>query len=130
MAYFNDGLPPPVLNCVEGLPWVPTMELTLHFLQRPNKDLCKDRWLLLNYKCDVLVGGRLVSETTLWDTVSRLLYVQSSKNSPPKYISCTSSVTDVYRIFTDWYPAGTFSAFVIQTTRRATCSPSRGRWPC
>jgi hypothetical protein len=28
------------------------------------------------YKCDVLVGGRLVSETTLWDTVSRLLYVQ------------------------------------------------------
>jgi acyl-CoA thioesterase len=73
MAYFNDGLPPPVLNCVEGLPWVPTMELTTHFLQRPNKDLCKDRWMLLNYKCDVLVGGRLIGETTLWDTEGNLL---------------------------------------------------------
>ena len=73
MAYFNDGLPPPVLNSVEGMPWVPTMELTLHFLQRPNKDLCKNHWVLLDYKCDVLLGGRMVAETTLWDTQGNLL---------------------------------------------------------
>jgi len=73
MAYFNDGLPPPVLNCVEGMPWVPTMELTLHFLQRPYKKHCKDHWLLLDYKCDVLLSGRMVAETTLWDTEGNLL---------------------------------------------------------
>lgn len=73
MAFFNDGFSPPVLNCVEGRPWVPTMEYTLHCLRRPREDLCRDRWMLLNYKCDVLAGGRLVAETTLWDTEGNLV---------------------------------------------------------
>jgi hypothetical protein len=65
-----DAMPPPVLNMVPGIAWVPTLELTTHVRGRPAPG-----WLRAVFRTRLLVDGYLEEDGEIWDADGRLVAI-------------------------------------------------------
>lgn len=78
MALFCDVLPPPIVGIAQTT-WVPTLEYTVHFWQRPNisqrdKSVCADDtaaaatpyWMRCKYNTPIALNGMLYTDAELW----------------------------------------------------------------
>ena len=63
-----DALPPPALNLIPEVAWVPTLELTTHVRARPAPG-----WLRTVFRTRYLVDGYLEEDGELWDAEGRLV---------------------------------------------------------
>jgi acyl-CoA thioesterase len=62
LCLFADGYPPPLLNLLGRIGWVPTIELTVHVRRRPVPG-----WILGRFTVHDLVDGHFVEDGVLWD---------------------------------------------------------------
>lgn len=62
LPLFTDVFPPPLLNLLGPVGWVPTIELTVHVRRRPVPG-----WVLARFEVVDLADGRLVENGVLWD---------------------------------------------------------------
>lgn len=68
LPLFADSLPPAVLNVLDDVSWVPTIELTTHIRGRPAPG-----WLRVAATTRFLVGGYLEEDAEIWDSEDRLV---------------------------------------------------------
>jgi acyl-CoA thioesterase len=70
MAFFLDALPPPVMN-IAMTNWVPTLEYTVHFWQKPTRsdtlsDNAMHHWLRAVYTTSHVNKGLLYTDGEIW----------------------------------------------------------------
>jgi hypothetical protein len=101
LAFFCDALPPPVL-CLSPSNWVPTLEYTVHFYNRPSIDSSSDvnhirdevydkanreGFIRAEFKAKFLQNGLLAEDGELWDASGKVLLARSRQYarllSPP-----------------------------------------------
>lgn len=68
LPLFADSLPPAVLNVLDDVSWVPTIELTVHMRGRPAPG-----WLRIVAATRFLVDGYLEEDAEIWDSEGRLV---------------------------------------------------------
>jgi hypothetical protein len=74
LAFFCDALPPPVLN-ISKSNWVPTLEYTVHFWERPTYATSANNalkfqgkyWLRGRFRTDFVRNSFLSTDGELWD---------------------------------------------------------------
>jgi hypothetical protein len=96
LAFFSDALPPPIL-CLAPSNWVPTIELTVHFHNRPQieidsnsnsnesqhiKDEFYDKarnegYLRANFKATYCNNGLVTEDGKIWDASGKILLASS-----------------------------------------------------
>lgn len=93
LAFFCDALPPPVL-CLAPSNWVPTIEFTVHFHNRPlavididNESIHikdefydnakKEGYIRANFKATYLNNGLLTEDGEIWDASGKILLARS-----------------------------------------------------
>lgn len=101
LAFFSDALPPPVL-CLTSSSWVPTVELTVQFYNRPVIDNNEtnhisdeiyekariEGFIRAAFKTTLLKNGLVSEDGELWDAAGKVLLAKSRQYarllSPPK----------------------------------------------
>ena len=91
LAFFCDALPPPVL-CLSPSNWVPTLEYTVHFYNRPSIDSSSDvnhirdevydkanreGFIRAEFKAKFLQNGLLAEDGELWDASGKIILARS-----------------------------------------------------
>eukprot|EP00941_MAST-03F_sp_MAST-3F-sp1_P004915 g4915.t1 len=72
LCLFNDCLPPPVLIYSGLSSWVPTLELTVYFFQKPAPGL-----LQVQYESSIISNELVLTETKIFDSESELVSTSS-----------------------------------------------------
>jgi hypothetical protein len=72
-----DAFPPPTLNLLPRVAWVPTLELTVHVRARPAPG-----WLRAVFTTRYLVDGYLEEDGELWDEDGRLVALEHMGGAP------------------------------------------------
>ncbi len=73
LSFFCDGIPPPVL-CVSPFAWVPTMEYTVHFWERPMQT---SPWLRVRFVTPFVRSGILHTDGEIWSADGERLLAKS-----------------------------------------------------
>lgn len=68
LTLFADAMPPTIFNTDLPIGWAPTIELTVHFRQRP-----KSTRLAVHYSSDFVFGGLFSGDVELWDPEAGLI---------------------------------------------------------
>lgn len=68
LPLFADAFPPTVLQRIDQVGWVPTLELTVHVRRRPAPG-----WIQARVECDDVAGGWMIETGTLWDATGALV---------------------------------------------------------
>ena len=68
LCLFVDAFPPSPFVKLGVVGWVPTIELTVHVRRRPSPG-----WVWGEFRCEDLVGGRMVESGALWDASGKLV---------------------------------------------------------
>ena len=62
LCLFADAFPPPLVNLLGAVGWVPTIELTVHVRRRPVPG-----WILGRFTVNDLADGHFIEDGVLWD---------------------------------------------------------------
>mmetsp|Transcript_28679 Transcript_28679/g.48164 ORF Transcript_28679/g.48164 Transcript_28679/m.48164 type:complete len:307 (-) Transcript_28679:1086-2006(-) len=73
LSFFCDAMPPPVL-AIHRSNWVPTLEYTVHFWQRPSDT---DQWLRARFSTPVVVNSMLYTDGEMWSEDGKQLLATS-----------------------------------------------------
>lgn len=62
LTLFADAFPPTIFNTTLPIGWAPTVELTVHYRQRPTSTA-----LMTTYETDYIFGGMFTGDVEIWD---------------------------------------------------------------